>query len=217
MMKAIHLVLGEASAKKMQQISLSNNTIQRRISNMSMDVKEQVLTEIKASPLFSFQLDESTDVSSCSQLLVFVRYINSGDIKDEFLFCNALETTTKPDDVMEKVSTYFQDGDLQWENVCGVCTDGAPVMLGSKSGFQSGVKKLAPQANGIHCMIHRYALASKTLPASLQEVLESVIKIVNYVKTQALNTRLFKELCKDMNANPSFLHSSTLVVERKRY
>ena len=49
MMKAIHLVLGEASAKKMQQIYPSNNTIQRRISNMSMDVKEQVLTEIKAS------------------------------------------------------------------------------------------------------------------------------------------------------------------------
>ena len=39
-------------------------------------------------------------------------------------------------------------------------------------------------------MIHRYALASKTLPASMQEVLESVIKIVNYVKNQALHTRL---------------------------
>ena len=52
---------------KMQQVSLSNNTIQRRISKMSMDVKEQVVAEIKTSPLFSFQLDESTDVSSCSQ------------------------------------------------------------------------------------------------------------------------------------------------------
>ena len=51
----------------MQQVSLSNNTIQRRISKMSMDVKEQVLAETKASPLFSFQLDELTDVSSCSQ------------------------------------------------------------------------------------------------------------------------------------------------------
>ena len=57
---------------------------------MSMDVKKQVLTEFKASDLFSFQLDESTDVSSCSQLLVFVRYINSDDIQDEFLFCSAL-------------------------------------------------------------------------------------------------------------------------------
>ena len=51
----------------MQQVSLTNNTIQRCMSKMSMDVKEQVLPEIKASPLFSFQLDESTDVSSCSQ------------------------------------------------------------------------------------------------------------------------------------------------------
>ena len=51
----------------MQQVSLSNNTLQRRISKMSMDVKEQVLDEIKDSPLFSFQLDESTDVSSYSQ------------------------------------------------------------------------------------------------------------------------------------------------------
>ena len=72
-----------------------------------MDVKEQVLAEIKASPLFSFQLDESTDVSSCSQKLVFVRYINSGDIKDKFFFRSALETTTKAVDVMGKVSTFF--------------------------------------------------------------------------------------------------------------
>ena len=105
-MKAVNLVLGEASAKKMQQVSQSNNTIQRGISEMSMDVKEQVLTEIQASPLFSFQLDESTDVSSCSQLLVFMRYIDSGDVKDEFLFCSALETTTKADAVMKKLQFF---------------------------------------------------------------------------------------------------------------
>ncbi|XP_068227879.1 zinc finger BED domain-containing protein 5-like [Palaemon carinicauda] len=85
-------------------------------------------------------------------------------------------------------------------------------MLGLKSGFQSRVKKLAPQAMGIHCMIHRYALASKTLPAILQEVLESVIKIVNYIKTKALNTRLFKELCKDMNADHEVLLFYTAVL-----
>ena len=61
-MKAVNLIVGEARAKKMQQVSLSNNTIHRRISKMSIDVKEQVLTQIKASPVFSFQLDESTYV-----------------------------------------------------------------------------------------------------------------------------------------------------------
>ena len=43
MMKAVNIVLGEVSAMKMQQVSLSNNTIQRRISKMSMDVKDTFL------------------------------------------------------------------------------------------------------------------------------------------------------------------------------
>ena len=73
------------------------------------------------------------------------------------------------------------------------------------------MKKLAPQAKGIYLIIHRYALTSKTLPASLQEVIQPVIKIVNYVKTQALNTRLFKELCKEMNADHEVLLFYTAV------
>ena len=39
-------------------------------------------------------------------------------------------------------------------------------MLGAKSGFQTRVKELAPKAEGIYCMINRYALASKTDSAS---------------------------------------------------
>jgi len=37
--------------------------------------------------MFSLQVDESSDVTSCAQLLVIVRYIHSGDIKVEFFFC----------------------------------------------------------------------------------------------------------------------------------
>jgi hypothetical protein len=74
---------------------------------MAADVKQQVLDEIKASPVFSFQLDESTDITSCSQLLVFVKYIYNKSIKEEFLFCNPLITTTKASDVMDMVSNFF--------------------------------------------------------------------------------------------------------------
>ena len=61
----------------MKQISLSIFTIHRHISDMLEDVKDQVIIEMKASPIFSLQVDVSTDVTSCAQLLVFVRFIYS--------------------------------------------------------------------------------------------------------------------------------------------
>ena len=169
---------------------------------MATDIKDQVVQEIKSSAfgLFSIQLDESTDVASCSQLMVFARYVNSGSFKEEFLFCSPLELTTKASDILEKVSFFFQSEDLLWDNISGCCTDGAPAMLGTNSGFQVCVKKRAPKMRGIHCMIHRQALASKTLPVPLEKVLDQTIQIVNFVKGGALNSRLFKQLCTDMDA-----------------
>ena len=77
---------------------------------------------------------------------------------------------------MEKLSSFFKVKSIPWENCCGVCTDGALAMLGSKSGLQKRVKEVAPNAKGVHCMIHRFALASKTLPDELCKILEAVVK-----------------------------------------
>ncbi len=73
-------------------------------------------------------------------------------------------------------------------------------MLGSKSGFQKRVKEVAPNAKGVHCMIHHFALASNTLPDELCKILEAVAKRINFVKAGALNSRLFQNLCRDMNS-----------------
>ena len=96
MLKTVKLLLEEASDARLRRIYLSIDAIQRRISDMPKDVKDQVINEIKASPtpMFSFPVDLSTYVTSCAQLLAFVRYILSGDIKKEFLFCKELQATT---------------------------------------------------------------------------------------------------------------------------
>lgn len=56
-----------------------------------------------------------------------------------------------------------------------------------------------------HCVIHRQALASKTLPEKLRKTLESAIKIVNYIKSSALNSRLFTLLCEDLDSDHRIL------------
>ena len=50
-------------------------------------------------------------------------------------------------------------------------------------------------------MIHKAALLSKIIPKRLHERMSVVIKVVNYVKSPALNTQLLSKLCKEMDAD----------------
>ena len=163
------IVLGTEAEKKLKQIPLSNDIIHSRIHDMSQDVLQQVITDLKASPVrVSIQLDESTDVSFCSQLMAFVRYVKEKEVVEEFLFCKPLKTTAKATDVFSLVKEFFLEHEMTL-NMCGsICTDGAPVMLGNKSGFATLVKKEVPHVTVTHCVLHRHELATKTLPEKLK-------------------------------------------------
>ena len=73
-------------------------------------------------------------------------------------------------------------------------------MHGNTSGFVALVKKEALQVIVTHCFLHRHALASKTLPALLKEVLSTGVKIFNFIRARALNHRIFKRFCLEMGA-----------------
>ena len=202
LLECAQILLDKEAYNKIRDVSLSNDTVASRICDMADNIKSQVLLKITSSQLFAIQLDESTDVANLSQLLVFVRYLNNVDhkIEEEFLFCKPLETTSKGTDVMKLVTQYFESNYLNWKNLIGVCTDGAPAMLGSRSGFTTLVKSKNPDVVATHCMIHREALASKTLLQNLNSLLVDIIKVVNYIKGSALNARLFHQLCDKVDA-----------------
>ena len=187
------LVCGIKHRKKLKAILLSNDTINCRINDIFNNILEQVMEELKASPFpFSMQLDESTDVSQCAQLLAYVRYMHADAIKEEFLFCEPLFESTKATDILQTVNNFFAKQDFNWKrNIGSLCTDGAPSMLGKTSGFATLVKKEAPQIIVTHCFLHRHALASKTLPSNLQEILSTSVKVVNFIRARALNHRMF--------------------------
>ena len=96
-------------------------------------------------PVFALQLDESTDISNLSQLLVYVRYVADERINEEFLFCQPLETTSKAVDVFQMLIDFFDKTELSWSKLVGVCTDGAPATIGANSGLISLVKQKIQQ------------------------------------------------------------------------
>ena len=192
---------GEEAARKIDQVHLSNNTVKRRIDEMSMDVEEQVVQDLKDSMHpFSLQLDVSTEEGSCSQLMAFVRYLKGTTMKEEFLFCSPLKTTNRSEDIFGVVDDYFNKNNLEWRQLGSICTDGAPVMVGKRSGFVTLVKEKCPDVTFTHCILHRHALAVKFPPASLQKVMDAVIETVSYIPSRSLQHCLFQQLYEEMDS-----------------
>ena len=65
-------VLGRSAASKMKDIPLSNDTVERRISDMAEDTEKQLAAKINKAELFGLKLDESTDIQNNSILLTYV-------------------------------------------------------------------------------------------------------------------------------------------------
>ena len=105
----VRQMCGKEQAAKLASVPLSNDSVQRRIMDMSLDVKEQVIKKIKDSGDFSVQLDETTDVAKCAQLLTYVRISGPDNLEEHFLFCKPLETTTKGIDIFNLVDSFFMD------------------------------------------------------------------------------------------------------------
>nr|XP_033506785.1 zinc finger BED domain-containing protein 5-like [Epinephelus lanceolatus] len=210
------VMMGEAAAAKLDAIPMSDNTIQRRISDMAADVKEQVLDAIRESPFFSIQLDESTDVANCAQLMVYVRFIKELSVQEEFLFCHPLPARTTAAEIFKALNDFIQEHHIDWSRCCGICTDGARAMTGRHSGLVKQVQAVAPAAVWSHCIIHRQALATKRMPKELRTVLDEAVKIVNLIKSRAMNARLFSILCNEMGAHfhQLLLHSEVRWLSR---
>lgn len=195
----VKTMLGDDAEKKIQKMPFSNNTVLRRIQMMAADIDDNVCSQLRACKRFSLQIDESTDVSGSAQLLAFVRYSDGKTLLEQFLFCREL-IRCRGEDIFNSISSYFTANGISWLWCKAICTDGAPSMTGHLNGFLAMARNENPCLVSTHCFIHREALVTKTLGDELKSVLLQVVKLVNYIKSRPLKSRLFQELCKEMSS-----------------
>ncbi|CAL4228701.1 unnamed protein product, partial [Meganyctiphanes norvegica] len=115
-----------------------------------------------------------------------------------------LTNTTTGADILEAVLKCFNCYELDLSKLVSITTDGAPAMVGKNKGFVALLEKHMSAAGyqnkiiKLHCIIHQEALCAKN--AEIKEVMQVVVKIVNYILSQGLNHRDFRSLMEELNA-----------------
>ena len=198
--KMVKTMLGDDAEKQLCKIPLSNDTVHRRIVDMSNDIQENVCNNKLQDSFFALQVDESTDITNKAQLLAFVRFIDGDSMVNQYLCCKELLTTTKGEDIFCVLNSYFDKWNLSWKSCVGICTDGAPSMVGSIKGLVSFIKQKNPNIITTHCFLHREVLMAKTLGPKLKEVFNQVVEMVNFIKTRPVKARIFEQLCENMDS-----------------
>ena len=95
MVDAARLVCPEVQ-NKFENISLSRNTVMRRVQDVSKDILRQLHSACNDFIWYSLALDESNDVQDIAQVLIFIRRVVRSDfsITEELLPVEQLKGTT---------------------------------------------------------------------------------------------------------------------------
>ncbi|XP_075034451.1 zinc finger BED domain-containing protein 5-like [Mixophyes fleayi] len=189
----VTIMVGESAGKLLSKVPLSNNIMSRRKQHMAEDLNNQLIEKMKGKE-FALQLDEATDSNKDAHLICYTRFVVGDNIVGDLLFCKSITAGTKAQDLFQIIDTCF-----------GVCTDGGRSMSGCYGGLQALIRSIAPDTLWTHCIIHREVLASKQLSPPLNAVMESVLKVVNFIKTRPQKERFFKKMCEDMGSEHTSL------------
>uniref|UniRef100_A0A3B4Z8N2 DUF4371 domain-containing protein n=1 Tax=Stegastes partitus TaxID=144197 RepID=A0A3B4Z8N2_9TELE len=180
-------------------VSLSCRTVTQRIFNIRQHVEEKLNDVMNDCRYFSLVLDEGTDVTDVSQLLIFTRTIDSSfEVHEELLKLVSLHDTTKGTDIFNAVKTVVNEHG-GFSKLSAIVTNGAPSMQGRRTGFAGLLYQSGVGCPVLHCIIHQEALCVKTI--NFSQVMGVVTKVTNLQGgNRALNPRKFVAFLEEVNA-----------------
>ena len=93
----------------------------RRIGDLAAYVKKELHHRLKSCP-FALQIDESSDVTDLTVLLMFVRYHYEDAIEEYILLCKPLADNAIGSETFRIVSEYLEESHILWDNcIYGWC------------------------------------------------------------------------------------------------
>lgn len=187
--------------KSFENVSLSRMTVQRRVTDIADNIKENLEQYSKKFKYYSIAIDESTDVRDTAQLLVFIRGVNEKfEVMEELAGLCSMQGRTTGKEIAENVKICITENlHLCFKNLVSICTDGAPSMRGKNVGAVTIIEQFAgKQLFKFHCVLHQQALCTKVL--EFDHVFKVVFLLVNYIRSRGLKHRMFQAFLEENDA-----------------
>lgn len=147
-------------------------------------LQKKVDTLVQGSPFVSLLIDESTDISTIENLIIYIKLLNNFN-PETHLLGNVHIPNGQAATVTQIVKDIMASRHLDEKKVVGFGSDGASVMTGKNNGMAARLKRVNPFLISIHCMAHKLALCTSQASTGIQflstfkETLFSEIFFVN--------------------------------------
>ncbi|XP_072395095.1 zinc finger BED domain-containing protein 5-like [Diabrotica undecimpunctata] len=136
----VFAMLREKTLKELNVISLFHSTVKNIIVDISENVKEQLILNIKTRRFYALQLDKSSDIRNYANLFAFVCYECNDGINENFLFYKPLPLHTTGEVLDDFMSTH----EITWDKCVTVSMDGARAMIGTGTELSWRMKQINP-------------------------------------------------------------------------
>lgn len=129
-------------------------------------VDERTVNRARASTAFALSFDECTDVSNFKILIVYVRFLHDGQVKEAYLGCTAVQNGSGLA-VFNATRELLVTKGFDLSKLVALCSDGAGGMMGKHKGATTRWQGHLRSTLGydrllvVHCMAHRLALVLK--------------------------------------------------------
>ena len=130
--EVLKTVLHKHASNIIKRIPLSNNTVQRRVDEMSYYIESFLYNYLL---IFLLTAGRSTLPNNEALLLAYVRFIMDQEIHEKLLFARTLTIDTKGESIFYVLKDYFIKKAIPLFNIISVATDEALAMVGRYCGL----------------------------------------------------------------------------------
>ena len=147
---------------------------------IAQDCWKTISAPVRETKYFSLQTDETTDITITQQAAIMLWFFDNtqGQVRYVFLALESVERVIA-ELLFNAIDKHFQESTtLLCDNLVGLGSDGANIMLGAWNSVMSWLRCKQPALVAVHCHCHIAALIEnetcKVLPDELEDLTTDV-------------------------------------------